>query len=278
MEINLGGERIVELQSPFLPADFEEKTLARRVDAFGAVAKLLQRPKPEDIQITTVQRRLEPFWYAVAMGRYVYDRRQIYQVQAGAEVQSVSVYDHEHPVATEGAHTFALEVVEHCVEEMRQELILDAQRGQEVDMRKYLEFPAEVVTDLGALSADGTLVVVPEVRGSFVVRKLIALLMKTFQADLICEELIDVEQVTLFYRPVYAIEYLWVPKQKRHVLEFDGLTGAFRAQGGEIKRQVQRVLENDLLFDIGADVLDTFLPGGSIAVKLGREAARKVVH
>jgi len=73
------------------------------------------------------------------------------------------------------------------------------------------------------------------------------------------------------------VEYLWKPRQKQQVLEFDALTGEVRSVGGEIKRQVVRILENDALFDIGADAIGTVLPGANIAVKLGRLAARKVV-
>ena len=37
------------------------------------------------------------------------------------------------------------------------------------------------------------------------------------------------------------------------------------------------VLENDDLFDIGADAVGTFVPGANIVIKLGRLAARKAL-
>ena len=51
MEINLGDERIVELRATYSPEQIREKALAKRVEAFGQIAKLFQRPKPEDIEI-----------------------------------------------------------------------------------------------------------------------------------------------------------------------------------------------------------------------------------
>jgi hypothetical protein len=278
MEINLGDERIVELLSVYSPEQVREKALAKRADVFGQVVKLIQRPNPEDIEIAALQRRLEPFWYAAASARYVYDRRHTYSIEVLPEVQSVTVYGNQHAVAGERKSAFQLEAVEHCVEESRHELILDAVKGQEAPLGKYLDYPQHAVPDMAALEQDGTLVVSPEVRGSFVVRKLAALLMKTFQADKIIEEKIDVEQVMLAYRPVYAIEYVWKSKQKKQVMEFDALIGEFKAVSGEIKKRVVRVLENDALFDIGADVVGTVLPGGNVVVKLGRLAARKVVR
>jgi hypothetical protein len=278
MEINLGDERIVELLSAFSPEQVQERALAKRADVFGQVVRLIQRPKPEEIEITATQRRLEPFWYAAATARYVYDRRHTYAVQAPAEVRSVTVSGTEIPVTHEHGDSFQLEAVDHCIEELRRELILDAMQGQEADWGKYLNYPSSTVSDLSALEQGGAIVVPPEVRGSFVVRKLAALLIKTFQADQIHEERIDVEQVTLFYRPVYDIEFEWKPKQKKQVMQFDALTGELKAASGDIKKQVVRVLANDALFDIGADVVGTVLPGANIAVKLGRLAARKAVR
>jgi hypothetical protein len=278
MEINLGDEQIIELQATFAPEQILEKAMAKRVDAFGQVAKLIQRPKPEDIEITATQKRLEPFWIAAAKARYVYDRRQSYRIPVTPEVQSVKVYGNEHPVTADKNRVFVLESVDRCVEEIERQIVIDAKTGNEVDLGKYLNFPKQPAQDLASLENDGTVVVPPEVRGSFVVRKLVALLMKTFQADKIHEERIDVNDLSLCYRPVYAIEFLWKTKQKRQVVEFDALTGDMRAEGGEIKKRVVRVLENDALFDIGADAVGTVLPGANIAVKLGRLAARKVVR
>ncbi len=278
MEINLGDEQIIELLSPFSPEEIQEKALAKRVDAFGAIAKLFQRPKPEDIDITATQKRLEPFWFAAATARYVYDRRHTYRVDTAPEVQVVTLFGQDLTVSGDRGRSFTVDTLDHCLEEIHKELMMDAALGQERDFSRYLKFERNVATDLQSLEKDGAMVIPPEARGSFVVRKLASLLMKTFQADVIHEERIDVEQIALFYRPVYAIEYQWKARQKTQVLEFDALTSEVKAEGGEIKKKVVRVLENDALFDIGADAVGTVLPGANIAVKLGRMAARKVVH
>ncbi len=277
MEINLGAEQIIELQTAFTPEQIQEKAQQKRVDAFGQMTKFIQRPKPEDIEITTTQKRLEPFWYASATARYVYDRRATYRVPVSPEVQSVLVHENDYAVSGDKNRTFALGGLEHCIEEMRQELFLDAVSGKDVKMEKYLTFPKNVVPDIAALEQNGTVVTAPEVRGSFVVRKLVSLLMKTFQADKIHEEKIDVAEVSLYYRPIFAIEYLWKAKDKKQVVEFDGLTGEIKAESGEIKKKVVGVLENDALFDIGADAVGTFFPGVNVAIKLGRLAARKTI-
>lgn len=277
MEINLGNEQIVELQAVLTLQDVQERALAKRMDAFGQMAKFIQRPKLEDIEITATQKRLEPFWYAAATAHYEYNRRHTYRVEVKPEVQIVTLYGCEHPVQGDKTRSFSVEGVERCLEEMDQELYLDAQSGNPVKFEKYLGFSKNIVADMETLAQNGTLDTAPEVRGSFVVRKLVSMLMKTFQADQILAERIDVRELSLYYRPIYGVEFLWKAKDKKQVLEFDGLTGEVKPESGELKRKVVNVLENDALFDIGADAIGTVLPGVNVAVKLGRIAARKVI-
>ena len=277
MEINLGTEQIVELPAVYSLDQIQEKALAKRIDAFGQMAKFVQRPKLEDIEITTTQKRLEPFWFACATARYVYDRKATYRVPASPEAQSVTLNGTEYPVIGDKTRTFSIEGMERCVEEISQNLMVDTTSGKEVKYEKYLSFPKNIVANPAALAQDSALVVAPEIRSSFVVRKLASMLMKTFQADKIIEEKIDVSEVTLYYRPIFAIEYFWKAKGKNQVVEFDGLTGEAKAESGEIKKKMVSVLENDALFDIGADAVGTVFPGVNVAIKLGRLAARKAI-
>jgi hypothetical protein len=278
MEINLGEEKIIELVSPYTFSDVHERMIGKKMDAFGALTKLMQRPKWDEIVISGSQRRYEPFWYGSAMAHYSYDRRRRYNVEVTPEVQSVTVYDHDHEVRREKASVFSVEAVEHCVEQMRRELMLDPVRGDDRDYSRYTAAPNKrEVPALDALEQEGAVVVPPEVRSSFLVRRLIQSLVKTFQADVVNEERIDIDYIYLYYRPVYAFEYHWVTRDKRAVWEFDAVTGEIRTEGGQIKRQVNAVLENDALFDVGSDAIGTIVPGAGVAVKLGRLAARKAL-
>jgi hypothetical protein len=91
---------------------------------------------------------------------------------------------------------------------------------------------------------------------------------KPVQAQTILEERVDVEAIDLFFRPVYAFEYEWTPKNKRVVIEFDALTGDTRTDGKKLGDQIKGIWTRDLLFDLTADAVGVFVPGGSIAVKL----------
>lgn len=274
MDITIDQEKIIELVSPLSDEAILERAMAKRIDAFGQLVKFMQRPKPEDIVISQSQKRYESFWYGLARAHYKYDRRHQYQVPVADEVQSVTVYENEHPVEK---RVFELQAVEHCAEELTKELMLDPENGHERDYHKYLAFTGKEIENLEALRGPETLVEMPEVRSSFLVGKLTQALMKTIQADKIHEQRIQVEKVILYLRPVYAFEFHWQSRDKHQVIELDALTGELRAEAGQIKKQLTDVLENDDLFDIGSDVVGTFVPGANIVIKLGRLAARKAL-
>lgn len=275
MDITIGEEKIIELVAPLSAEAIREKALAKRIEAFGQLVRFMQRPKPDEIEIAETQKRYEPFWYGSARAVYKYDRRHRYEVPVAPEVRAATFYEKEHPV--EKGHAFQLDAIEHCEEELAEELMLEPQHGYERDYKKYLAFTGREVENLEAMRGQDTLVILPEVRSSFLVGKLTQALMKTIQADKIYEQRIEVDKVILYLRPVYAFEFLWKSRDKRQVIEFDALTGEQRAEPGQIQRQITDVLENDDLFDIGSDVVGTFVPGANIAIKLGRLAARKAL-
>jgi len=51
MEINIENERIILLHARYSADQIREKAMAKRIEAFGMIAKFLQRVQPEDIKI-----------------------------------------------------------------------------------------------------------------------------------------------------------------------------------------------------------------------------------
>jgi hypothetical protein len=139
------------------------------------------------------------------------------------------------------------------------------------DGQTLTDNPKNEIEDPSTLSADGTIVVPPEQRASFVVRKALSEVMKPVQADRILEESISLDVTDLFYRPVRAYEFMWRGRNKSGVIEIDTITGQFR-QGKPLLGQIRGILTRDVLFDVGADTVGLFVPGGSIAVKLAKAA------
>src|SRR5688500_10092480 len=142
MEINLGEEKIIEIVSPYSASEVHERMLGKKMDAFGALAKLMQRPRWDEIVISNTQKRYEPFWYGSAIARFTYDRRHRYTVPVAPEVQSVTLHEQEHKVQREKPPpSFTIEAVEHCTEETRRELMLDPVRGDDRDYSRYTASP-----------------------------------------------------------------------------------------------------------------------------------------
>ena len=238
----------------------------------GAVSSLLSRPNPDDIQMVSTENRLEPYWVIAASARTLYDRNRSYIVTvSGPEVQRVTIFEQDLPVdvkTKEGAG-ITLTGVEHCLEERRTTRAFDGLSGEKSDPGKYQSFAKTVIVDLENFSPVGTLVVPPQVRAQAVVRQVLAEVIKPVQnAQVILEEVVNVETIEVNFRPVYALEYEWAAKGKRTVVEFDALTGEFNAGGKKLSAQIKGIVTRDLLFDITADAAGMLVPGGGIAVKL----------
>jgi len=191
----------------------------------------------------------------------------------GPEVQSVTVSNLSFTPSDDKklGRVFFIPGVEHCQEEHSRLSYFDGLSGERRDFTYALKFRAEEIKELESYPFQG-MAVPPEIRASFVVRQMLQELMRPLQADKVYEEKITITRIELFYRPIYAFEYHWVPRDRQGVAEFDGLTGEMKTGGRTFKQAVSEVLKKDMLFDLGADVLGLIVPGGSIAVKLAKTA------
>ena len=238
----------------------------------GTLGSLFSRAKPEDLQLATVENRVEPFWLLEASSRTVYDRARTYTIPAGGtEVRSVTIMGTDFPVVPQpkGDNAFTLTGVEHCVQELKSRQTFDGITGAKADLLKYAGSAKTEIADLTTFAPEGVLVVPPQVKANAVVRQVTADVVQPVQnVQTIHEERVDIETVDLNFRPIYAFEYEWAAKNKRVVIEFDPLTGEIRSGGKTWSDQIKSMVTRDLIFDITADAFGTLVPGGSIAVKL----------
>ncbi len=252
----------------------------------GGLSGLFSRPKPEEVDLAYAELRYEAFWHVVATVRYVFERNKTFTVPVtGAEVRKVTVLGQEFEVAAPQpqqpqsssptallqqigqqigisgsvTRTFGVPGVEYCVDENRQERFLDTVTGQAVtNGADYVRKDKTELTDFAALSANDALVATPQMTASKVLRTLLATMAKQIQADKLLEEGTTVEICDLYFRPVYAYELAWRPKNKVAVAEFDGVTGAMI--NGKVMRTGGAMLAPEALFDINADNLTSLFP------------------
>jgi len=271
MEISLAEERAYFL-IPQITLEAARERIEKKKTTLvaGMFGTLISRPNPTEIQVVSVESRLEPFWQIKVATRMVYDRHRTYTVPIqGTEVHEVTILGQKLIVQPQKNPSFTLNGVEHCREENRVTRFFDGLSGQPTDMSRYQAYVKTEITDLDHFAPESTLVVPPQTRATAVVRKVMGEVIQPIaDAQVIHEERVDVEAIELNFRPVYALEYEWTSKGKRVVIEFDALLGDARTGGNKLSAQIKGIVTRDLLFDVTADAVGIIVPGGSIAVKL----------
>jgi hypothetical protein len=271
MDIQLAEQKIFALSEKITVEQARLRAMDKRTSLFtSGVNVLLQRVKPEEVELLAMQKRWEPFWHVICATRQVYDRTRKFSVPvSGPEVQSLTLQETDYPAVN---RSIAFTAVEHCREENRQQMFFEGVTGEAQELANLIGNARSEVSDLADLTArDGAIVVPPEIRASFVMRQALQTMLKPVQADVIFEEVVTIEAIDLYYRPILAFEFRWKTKDKTAVAEFDGVTGEMR-NAKSLRQQMNLPISRDALFDIGADTFGMIVPGGNIAVKLVKVA------
>ena len=275
MDIYLAEERAFHYIPQVTLEVAQDRMEQKKVQAVsGTLGALFSRAKPEEISLVSVESRLEAYWEINVRLRTVYERNRTYTIPlSGPEIEHVTLLGQDLPVTTDpkGKISVTMDGVEHCVEESEHAFTFDG-GGAEVDMSQYSSFLKKEMIDLADFTPEGVLVVPPKALASTVVRSVLSQVIQPVDAEVIHEERVDVEKLALNFRPVYAMEYHWIPKNKTVVLEFDALTGEILGQGEKLGDTVKEVLTSELLFDVTAVTAGALVPGGSLAVKLVKVA------
>jgi hypothetical protein len=271
MDIQLAEQKIFALSEKITVEQARLRAMDKRTGLFtSGVNVLLQRVRPEEVELLALQKRWEPFWHVSCATRQVYDRTRKFSVPVtGPEVQSITLHETDYPVAN---RAIAFTAVEHCREENRQQMFFEGVSGERQELSSLIGNARSEVSDLADLTArDSAIVVPPEIRASFVMRQALQTMLKPVQADVVFEEVVTIEAIDLYYRPIFAFEFRWKTKDKTAVAEFDGVTGEMR-NAKSLRQQMNLPISRDALFDIGADTIGMIVPGGNIAVKLVKVA------
>ena len=240
-----------------------------KVKAMGMFSQLLFRPKPEDISIIYEEKRYQAFWHIVGTLFLDYKRKAKHKVSVDIMVKTVFSDEREYPV-NQTDHAFEIEVMEHCQEAQREELFVNAQTEKPGDFAKYMKASNQQIEDMDILTKDGAQVVNLQAKASFLVRQMLNKLVRPYKADEIIDERIAIEELSLYFYPLYTFEYLWANKDKKALVEFDGVTGEMR-KGQKISDKLLKSFSYDEMFDFAKEIA-TFVPGGGLAMMTGRKA------
>jgi hypothetical protein len=266
MEVEIAEERILVFSDRVGAEVAEAKAWAKRVEAFGTLARmsgLLARPKDDEFEVVYREKRLQPFWRIASRAFARYERSRTYAIALAPEVKTVVIDGHHRPV--EG-HRTTVTGQESCEEESRRQVLVDGLSGAEnMALGAYLEFEAAEADAalLATLAQQNTVVVPPQVKASGLVRDAVAKAIGKIDADCILEETVALEAVDLYYRPVYAFRYSRAGKEA--VVEVDALTGEASPAGTTFEQHLGKILEPKFLLDISAEAVNLFIPGATVA-------------
>jgi hypothetical protein len=278
MDVTIAEQKAFVFNDQLTDQTARERAIEKKIDAFGTMAKFLQRPKTEEIQLTYSEKRYEAFWYVSAKATYIYERTQRYRIPITDPVVRRVQIGAEEYIPHKERDTAALLIpgLERCEDVTEKTIFLDGTTGEKKDYSAFLKYASTEIPDLSAFVPDKAIVVPPQVRIAQVVRELIQTMIKAVSADTIQQETVEILHVGLYFHPIYAFEYNWTTKDKKQIVEFDGLSGAMRTEGKALHQTIKKVIDNDLLFDLSAEAINLVVPGGAIAIKLARAAVKNV--
>lgn len=264
-------QRIYALEEKLSPEDSRAKADELKTKAFGLVSNILFGAKKEDIEVRYVEHRYEPFWHVVCSTHIEYDRRRQFEINVDCAVKKVTIDSVDHDITDK----LRLDGVEHCIEDMRKEVFVDATDGKTCNYSKHLTFEKKEIHQTEELMAADTIVVPATLKTSQIARNLLSEMLKPVKADNILTEQIRVEKLHLYFRPLYAFEYSWKTKNRTTTLELDAVTLETKPGGKALKQKMAEAIKEDDLFDIGAEVANIIVPGGGLVLKIARRVAKQ---
>lgn len=266
--IRMDGEKMLVVADVLGMENAKGLVQENKAKPFGLISNILSRPKPEDIEIIYEEKRYEAFWHVLGTSRYEYKRRKTYSIPVDSTVVDVEILENTFPAK---AKTFEIEGMERCLEEFKEEYLIDAQTDKAGDYQKYLALPYKKIESTDELTNDGTPIVALETKPAFLVRKAINALIRPIKADQVIDERIALTEIALYFLPVYTFELLWKPKDKKVTISYDGATGEVRPKSNKITDKLRKSFTNAEIFEFSKEVAN-FVPGGGLAMMVGKKA------
>ncbi len=248
--------------------DARKRADDKRLSAFSIFSKIFSRPDVNEIVLSYSEKRYEPFWYVLCDTHLEYIRSRVIEFGVDDVVRHITINGVRMDKPND-LTTLSLDGIEYCIEDLRNELFWNANTGEKKkEFKKYIGFRKHELKEIEELIVGDTIVVPAKVKASIIIRNFLSEMLTPVKADELLVERIQIEKLYLLFRPIYAFEYHWQSKGKYATLEVDGLTGEIKPGGKAIKQMLKESLSEEVLFDLGADAVDLFIPGGGLALKL----------
>ena len=258
-----------------------EQANKKKLDAFGMMAKfnILNKPKDEAVHAARSELRYEPFWFIDSNRRVDYKLLLERKLEVDDEYANLILIDGKtYEIFEDSKKSFVsnekrystLNVQYNCNREIKYKNYIDG-LGRNIKSENYEKlfknsnYKFKEVEDLTNIDN----IINPTFSFSSAIEEMKNSLLreKIISHEILTDDAI-VDKIYLYFRPVYAFEFIWSNENKVGIIEIDGLNGEISEKGVWLKDRVSKVMTRDMFFDIGGEIANGMVPGSGVVVKM----------
>ncbi len=258
-----------------------EQANKKKLDAFGMMAKfnILNKPKDEAVHAARSELRYEPFWFIDSNRIVDYKLLLERKLEVDDEyANSILIDGKTYEIFEDSKKSFVsndkrystLNVQYNCNREIKYKTYIDG-LGRNIKSENYEKlfknsnYKFKEVEDLTNIDN----IINPTFSFSSAIEEMKNSLLreKIISHEILTDDAI-VDKIYLYFRPVYAFEFIWSNENKVGIIEIDGLNGEISEKGVWLKDRVSKVMTRDMFFDIGGEIANGMVPGGGVVVKM----------
>ena len=258
-----------------------EQANKKKLDAFGVIAKfnILNKPKDEAVHAARSELRYEPFWFIDSNRKVDYKLLLERKLDVDDEyATSILIDGKNYEIFEDSKKSFVsndkrystLNVQYNCNREIKYKTYIDG-LGRNIKSENYEKlfknsnYKFKEVEDLTNIDN----IINPTFSFSSAIEEMKNSLLreKIISHEILTDDAI-VDKIYLYFRPVYAFEFIWSNENKVGIIEIDGLNGEISEKGVWLKERVSKVMTRDMFFDIGGEIANGMVPGGGVVVKM----------
>ena len=258
-----------------------EQANKKKLDAFGMMAKfnILNKPKDEAVHAARSELRYEPFWFIDSNRKVDYKLLLERKLEVDDEyANSILIDGKTYEIFEDSKKSFVsnekrystLNVQYNCNREIKYKNYIDG-LGRNIKSENYEKlfknsnYKFKEVEDLTNIDN----IINPTFSFSSAIEEMKNSLLreKIISHEILTDDAIA-DKIYLFFKPVYAFEFIWSNENKVGIIEIDGLNGEISEKGVWLKDRVSKVMTRDMFFDIGGEIANGMVPGGGVVVKM----------
>ena len=258
-----------------------EQANKKKLDAFGMMAKfnILNKPKDEAVHAGRSELRYEPFWFIDSNRIVDYKLLLERKLEVDDEyANSILIDGKTYEIFEDSKKSFVsndkrystLNVQYNCNREIKYKTYIDG-LGRNIKSENYEKlfknsnYKFKEVEDLTNIDN----IINPTFSFSSAIEEMKNSLLreKIISHEILTDDAI-VDKIYLYFRPVYAFEFIWSNENKVGIIEIDGLNGEISEKGVWLKERVSKVMTRDMFFDIGGEIANGMVPGSGVVVKM----------